>query len=125
VTGQLALPLGPVSTPRSTLSPAVGPTCAHDHGDEGLGQRGPDSLPSPQPSQDPRHGAELCAGHPVQPFAHQQVKPEGWGPVPCPDVSLVSVTGFADPMSAQERLPIAQPLREHFALAHFLPPPGK
>lgn len=72
------------------LSPAAGPTCAYDHGDEGLGQRGPDSLPSPQPRQDPGHGAELCAGHSPRPFAHQQVKPKGWGPVPCRAVSQVS-----------------------------------
>lgn len=79
VTGPLALP---------PVSPAARPTCAYDHGDEGLGQRGADSLPSPQPRQDPGHGAELRTGHPPQPFAHQQVKPEGWGAVAWPALDL-------------------------------------
>lgn len=66
-------------SPPPVPPPPAGPTCASDHGDEGLGQRGADSLPSPQPRQDPGHGAELCAGYPRQPFARQQVKPEGRG----------------------------------------------
>lgn len=76
VTGPLALPAGRQHSPAASVT-AAGPACAYDHGDEGLGQRGADSLPSPQRGQDPGHGAELCAGHPPQPFARQQVKPEG------------------------------------------------
>lgn len=99
----------------SLVPPAAGPTCASDHGDEGLGQRGADSLPSPQPGQNPGHGAELCTGYPPQPFAHQQVKPEGWGAVPSLDVLPVL------DMCQSEHSDIS----EHFGLAHSLSPPGK
>lgn len=90
------VPRPPLGSP---LSPAAGPTCAYDHGDEGLGQRGADSLPPPQPGQDPGHGAELCAGCPPQPLARQQVKPEGAGAVPwagvLPGSDLCSVPAWA------------------------------